>query len=368
MKLPNNTPCESKEDNIPKGEGARLPSDSLFLRLPGFSVGDSLLEQTLAHLAGGGLPEAFPDGRPLPWSAMKTGDVAGGRWRLLRSLGAGSRCVVFLARDEKIGLLLDGHRTVAPEEAARELRNRLEEANGLEWVLPVFDARDIVSGERLLSMENGLLSLVVAEEPGDFPKTLKSRRERRAWGELAVRAERVDACPPLPGRTDPLERAALHLARSCRLLVFSSGGAAEEAARKAAREARASGEPLLLPLSDPPFFADLSGPEPFRTLQRRQGDSPMYDPRPLDLSHIELSDDLVELTELLAENAHDVWARGRMREGWRYGPRRDDEAREHPCLRPYADLPSSEKAYDREMAMNTLKAVAALGYRIEKKE
>jgi hypothetical protein len=33
---------------------------------------------------------------------------------------------------------------------------------------------------------------------------------------------------------------------------------------------------------------------------------------------------------------------------------------------PYQELPESEKEYDRQMAMETLKAIIALGYRIEK--
>ena len=35
-----------------------------------------------------------------------------------------------------------------------------------------------------------------------------------------------------------------------------------------------------------------------------------------------------------------------------------------PCLVPYADLPESEKEYDRNTAMQTLKAIIALGYGI----
>ena len=92
----------------------------------------------------------------------------------------------------------------------------------------------------------------------------------------------------------------------------------------------------------------------------------MYKPKPIDTPHVELSDDLLELTELLAENAHDIWAKQRMAEGWSYGPERDDAAKTNPDLMPYSDLPASEKEYDRKMAMETLKAIIKLGYRIEK--
>jgi hypothetical protein len=61
-----------------------------------------------------------------------------------------------------------------------------------------------------------------------------------------------------------------------------------------------------------------------------------------------------------------VLARRTRREGWRYGPQRNDVTKENPTLVPYQELPESEKEYDRQMAMETLKAIIALGYRIEK--
>lgn len=81
---------------------------------------------------------------------------------------------------------------------------------------------------------------------------------------------------------------------------------------------------------------------------------------------VRLTDDILELTELLARNSHDIWAMQRLSEGWRYGPKRDDMKKEHPCLVPYENLPESEKEYDRKAAMETLKAIIALGYKIEK--
>ena len=89
-----------------------------------------------------------------------------------------------------------------------------------------------------------------------------------------------------------------------------------------------------------------------------------YQPEPIDTSRVLLADEILELGELLAKNAHDRWARRRIAEGWRYGPQRNDRRREHPCLVPYPDLPESEKEYDREAALETLKAIVALGYRI----
>ncbi|MEK7408111.1 MAG: RyR domain-containing protein [Acidobacteriota bacterium] len=91
-----------------------------------------------------------------------------------------------------------------------------------------------------------------------------------------------------------------------------------------------------------------------------------YKPRPIDTSEVALPEELLALTERLAESAHDHWAQRRLAEGWTYGPRRDDAAKHHPDLVPYRELPESEKEYDRRAALETLKAILALGYRIEK--
>lgn len=89
-----------------------------------------------------------------------------------------------------------------------------------------------------------------------------------------------------------------------------------------------------------------------------------YTPNPLDDTGIQLPQKLAQLVERLAENTHDHWARQRITEGWRYGPQRNDDARHHPCLVPYDQLPESEKEYDRITSLGTLKAILALGYKI----
>jgi hypothetical protein len=89
-----------------------------------------------------------------------------------------------------------------------------------------------------------------------------------------------------------------------------------------------------------------------------------YRPKPIDISGIELTPDLVQLTERLAENAHDLWASQRFAQGWTYGPQRDDTMKRHPCLVPYEELSEKEKEYDRITALGTLKAIMKLGYRV----
>jgi hypothetical protein len=55
-----------------------------------------------------------------------------------------------------------------------------------------------------------------------------------------------------------------------------------------------------------------------------------YDPQPIDTSAIVLADDIRELTEKLAANTHEVWARTRISQGWSYGPQRDDRQDDRP--------------------------------------
>lgn len=91
-----------------------------------------------------------------------------------------------------------------------------------------------------------------------------------------------------------------------------------------------------------------------------------YSPKPIDTSAIELSPEIEALTELLARNTHEVWARQRLADGWTHGATRSDDRKEHPCLIPYEDLPESEKEYDRATALEAIRTILALGYRIEK--
>ena len=92
-----------------------------------------------------------------------------------------------------------------------------------------------------------------------------------------------------------------------------------------------------------------------------------YIPHPIDLSDVELPAHLDALREAIAENTHEVWAAGRMKEGWTYGPERDDKLKKHPDLIPYSDLPEGEKQYDRDTAVNTIKLVIKLGYDLVKR-
>ena len=91
-----------------------------------------------------------------------------------------------------------------------------------------------------------------------------------------------------------------------------------------------------------------------------------YTPQPINTEGIILPKDLLDLCERLAENAHDLWALQRLSNGWRFGEYRDEKKHEHPNLVPYHELSETEKEYDRIVTIETLKAIIALGFKLEK--
>lgn len=91
-----------------------------------------------------------------------------------------------------------------------------------------------------------------------------------------------------------------------------------------------------------------------------------YIPAPIDTQDVELPEALNGLIEKMACNVHEVWAQGRIAEGWTYGEQRDDKRKRHPCLVPYEELPEAEREYDRQTAVQTLKLILKLGFSIQK--
>ena len=92
----------------------------------------------------------------------------------------------------------------------------------------------------------------------------------------------------------------------------------------------------------------------------------MYIPKPINTNDIVLPEELLILTDKIAENVHDVWAIGRIQEGWTYDVKKDGDAKTTPLLVPYNELPDEEKEYDRKTVLETLKLIIKLGYKIER--
>ena len=127
-----------------------------------------------------------------------------------------------------------------------------------------------------------------------------------------------------------------------------------------------------------PGYPDLSKAYPIELFKEAWNDSynylvsvfnhTSYEPNPQNLAGVRLEPELIELREAIAENAHEVWAKERKLEGWTYGPKRDDEKKRHPDMLPYHLLPESEKKYDRQMAISTIKLVKKLGWDFVKRK
>jgi hypothetical protein len=47
------------------------------------------------------------------------------------------------------------------------------------------------------------------------------------------------------------------------------------------------------------------------------------------------------------EQSHEAWCREKRATGWRHGSTKDPEAKTHPCLVSYADLPAVQRIKDR---------------------
>lgn len=93
-------------------------------------------------------------------------------------------------------------------------------------------------------------------------------------------------------------------------------------------------------------------------------EGPDYRPQPIATEGVALPESLEQLVEVLAENNHDHWALQRLRDGWRWGEKRNDDLKHHPGLVGYGELSEPEKEYDRITVRETLKAILASGYRI----
>ena len=93
-----------------------------------------------------------------------------------------------------------------------------------------------------------------------------------------------------------------------------------------------------------------------------------YIPKPASMDDVSLPKEMEALTEYIAENSHEEWAKLRMKEGWTYAPKNDKKLKQSQDLIPYCELLDSEKDYDRKMAMHTLKVLYKMGFRFKAPE
>ena len=81
---------------------------------------------------------------------------------------------------------------------------------------------------------------------------------------------------------------------------------------------------------------------------------------------IEITDEIMELADRLAEHAHNTLAKEKISQDWSSGEGHDDVQMHHPDHVSYKDLPEEEKKLDRELYLKTLKSILEMGFRIEK--
>ncbi|XP_028285731.1 ryanodine receptor 2 [Parambassis ranga] len=90
-----------------------------------------------------------------------------------------------------------------------------------------------------------------------------------------------------------------------------------------------------------------------------------YKPAPLDLSHIKLTSTQEAMVDKLAENAHNVWARDRIRQGWTYGIQQDVRNRRNPRLVPYNLLDERTKKSNKDSLREAVRTLLGYGYNLE---
>ena len=91
-----------------------------------------------------------------------------------------------------------------------------------------------------------------------------------------------------------------------------------------------------------------------------------YIPKPIDTSKIALPLEIVELTELLSKNVHEVWSAQKMLDGFSSLDEKAQSEKVHSNLVPYEALSEGAKQYDRNTALETIKVLIKLGFKIEK--
>ena len=275
---------------------------------------------------------------------------------------------------------ITGHRKLfSPEtleekvkEALIQIKQNLPKKIQREILSPLAEGADRLAVKVILEEPDAILRVVLPLPVEGYLQDFSNTRSEDEFKSYLNQAEEIIYLPPVENRNEAYRNAGYYVVDNCDILIAlwdgkeakGLGGTAEIVAY-----ARKRGLPLIW--IDPTSLHEVTFErlEKLKTIDfiKGKGEFDMYKPKPIDTSKIQLSDDLLELTELLAENNHDHWAILRFKEGYKWGPKRDDDIKTNPDLVPYNDLPESEKEFDRRNALETLKAIIALGYRIDKR-
>uniref|UniRef100_A0A8C1V9U0 Ryanodine receptor 3 n=1 Tax=Cyprinus carpio TaxID=7962 RepID=A0A8C1V9U0_CYPCA len=83
------------------------------------------------------------------------------------------------------------------------------------------------------------------------------------------------------------------------------------------------------------------------------------------LSDVKMTPGQEVLVDKLAENAHNVWAKDRIKQGWTYGIQQDLKNRRNPRLVPYALLDERTKKSNRDSLREAIRTLVGYGYFID---
>jgi hypothetical protein len=73
---------------------------------------------------------------------------------------------------------------------------------------------------------------------------------------------------------------------------------------------------------------------------------PWYDSPEWQRSSARMGVDLHLSGDFGPEASHISWMKQKLEEGWKYGPVKDPEKKEHPCMVPFVELPLNQQAKD----------------------
>ena len=72
----------------------------------------------------------------------------------------------------------------------------------------------------------------------------------------------------------------------------------------------------------------------------------LYTPPEIQASVINGVEAKMANPSMTPRQSHENWLRFKERQGWVYGPEKDLEARTHPCVLPYDQLPEADRVKD----------------------
>ena len=85
---------------------------------------------------------------------------------------------------------------------------------------------------------------------------------------------------------------------------------------------------------------------------------------PIDTSGSTFPTYLEQIRDRLVENIHDIWAAGKIEQGWMWGERQDDLMHTNPFLTAFEQLPEQERLVKLRQASDIFRSVLALGYHL----